>query len=236
MLSQLTLFFFWRYLFLFGIVQTAAFFIMWTPPLPHPALRGKDFPSERKRGGGRRTRAYFSFLSSRQYCCVMTSRGRHFTTDGLCFGPPPNPFEEPALAFFLRTRYSASRGVETLTLLPGQQAALLEKDLHPLGSFVASFEPMGTRSRSVIAPAEGAHQPPHPPPPPLRPPPVSLAALLSSRRASPQAIFFSWLKGKRWKKKKKKTREKRKKKIFGGFRAVISNQSSAILKDESTFE
>lgn len=26
------------------------------------------------------------------------------------------------------------------------------------------------------------------------------------------------------------------KKVIGGFRAVISNQSSAILKDESTFE
>lgn len=236
MLSQLTLFFL-EVSFSVWYRSNGCFFHNVNPTPPPPCVAWKGLPEWAEKRRRAKDSGLFFFFEFQAVLLCYDQQGAAFHHGWFMFWspPPPNPFVEPALAFFLRTRYSASRGVETLTLLPGQQAALLEKDLHPFGSFVASFEPMGTRTRSVIAPAEGAHQPPHPPPP-LRPPPVSLAALLSSRRASPQAIFFfSWLKGKRWK-KKKNSRKKEEKKIFGGFRAVISNQSSAILKDESTFE
>lgn len=152
MLSQLTIIL--EVSFLFGIVQTAAFFIMWTPthsPLPHPALCGKDLLSSEKRGRGRRT---FYVFSSRQYCCVNDQQGAPFHHWGLyfCSRSSPSPFAEPALFSLL----FSSKGPDTLGPggrqgwesrgwdshpISGPQAALLKR----LGSFGASFfEPMAT--------------------------------------------------------------------------------------------
>lgn len=217
MLSQLTLFFL-ELSFSVWYRSNGCFFHNVNPTPPPPCVAWKGLPEWAEKRRRAKDSGLFFFFEFQAVLLCYDQQGAAFHHGWFMFlSPPPKPHCGACTCVFFKDQILGESGVETLTLSPGQQAALLEKDLHPLGSFVASFEPMGTRTRSVIAPAEGAHQPPLPTTTTTKTTPSQSRSAFVFASSLSTSDFFFLTKRKKMKKKKKNSRKKEEKKSLVDF-------------------